>query len=43
MKGADIDFIAHSQHSLTEQSTAPAATGVDILMAFLVRALFPIA
>lgn len=43
MKGPVTDFRAHNQHSLTEQSTATAATGVDVLMVFLLRALFPIA
>lgn len=43
MKGLFIDFIAQNQHSLTEQSTVTAATGVDVLMAFPVRAPFPIA
>lgn len=43
IKGPFIDFTAHNQHSLTEQSTVTAAPGVDALMAFLVRAPFPIA
>lgn len=43
VKGPVINFTAHNQHSLTELSTATGATGGDVLKAFLVRALFPIA
>lgn len=43
VKGPVTNFIAHNQPSLTELSTATSASGVDVLKAFLVRALFPIA